>query len=174
MNEDLAAQMLAQRRVMIAGVLDASTVTNACAQLMYLDGLSDAPVSVIINCGDGSADDALPLVDTMALMRAPVTIDVLGRASGPAAAVVASAPGERRMGPTAVLDFGLRHTTELKGNADELQRATGEVRATHDVLASAVAARSGQPAAWVLAHFDRGGAILPADALQMGLIDAVR
>lgn len=172
---DLRSALTTQRRVMISGRLDTANSTDAAATLMFLDGSSADPVTVVINSPGGPLVDAVGLIDTIALMRAPVTIDVLGRAHGSAGLVVASAPGTRRMGASATISLRLGdEASPDRLTAEELTSVAEATAESHRRLALAIGTRSGQTIDWVLGQFDRGDTFAPADALDLGLIDAIR
>lgn len=162
------------RRVMLSGTITAATTAEASMALMYLDGLSAEPAHLMINAGGGSIDDILGLIDTLALMRAPVVVEVRGRAHGAAGLLVAGAPGERTIGPTASISL------RVDGSGFTGHRVTAAVAvatAERDAesrrrLAASIGRRSGQTIDWVLDQFDRGGTFGAAEAKAAGLVDA--
>lgn len=175
-GDDVAQGMLEQRRVMISGRLDPATVGDAVARLMLLDGRSADPVAVVVNSPGGPLEDAVGLLDTLRLVRTPLTIDVLGRAHGSAGVVVAACPGTRRLGATASISLRLAGTPpELRRlGADELE---GLVAAEADLrrrIAATIGTLSGQTIDWVLDQFDRGPAWFGAEAVAVGLADELR
>jgi len=164
-----------QRRVMLFGPLDAGAATKASATMMLLDGTSAEPASLVINSPGGPLSDALVLVDTVALMRAPVTVDVLGRAHGSAGAVVASAPGVRRISPTASLSLRLDPVPVSSARtANELATVAQSVADTRRRLAQLVGSRTGHTIEWVTEQFDCGGLFGPNEAVELHLVDDVR
>lgn len=182
MNDDptrslLGDAMLKQRRVMVSGRLDMTAVSGATAQLMFLDGNAadpPDPVNLVINSPGGPVDDALPLLDVLRLLRAPLTVDVLGRAEGSAGLVVAAAPGTRRLGATAAISLRLEREPVLPGTAEALRRLADAQSQRDASIADAVAERTGQSPEWVLQQFDRGGAVRGAEAVELGLVDEIR
>ena len=166
---------LAQRRVMVSGPLDASTVAEACSVLMYLDGLSTDPLSVVVNSPGGPLGEALPLLDTLDLLRAPLTIDVLGRAHGSAGVVVAAAAGTRRIGRSASISLQLLPAASMAmASAEDLARRSAFERDLELAAATGVAERSGAELEWVQHQFDRGPVFSAQDAVTHGLVDDVR
>ena len=172
---------LTQRRVMISGPLEPGTVAEACSLLMYLDGCSSDPLTVVINSPGGPLGDAMPLADTLDLLRAPFTIDVLGRAHGSAGVVVAAAAGSRRIGRSASISLQLdRRTATPMATARDL---THIAAFDADIEATAAAAVASRIAAadsstvtldWVQNQFTRGAPFGAAEALKIGLVDHAR
>lgn len=174
---DLRSALTAQRRVMISGPLDAQSATNAAATLMFMDGSGSEPVTVVINSPGGALIDAVALIDTLALMQAPLTIEVLGRAHGTAGVIAAGAPGTRRMGASASLSLRideLTTPTSPRLTAGDMQILIEATTESHRRLAAAIGARSGQTIDWVLNQLDRGQIFSPAEAVDLGLVDQVR
>lgn len=172
---DLRTAVTSQRRVMIFGPLDAPAATNAAATLMFLDGTSAEPVTVVVNSPGGPIADAMSLVDTIAVMRAPVTLDVVGRAHGSAGALVASAPGVRRITASASVALRLDRVVSPAGRtAGELATFADGVADAQRRLALVLGTRCGQTIEWVTEQFDRGGIFGPDEAIEHGLLDELR
>jgi ATP-dependent protease ClpP protease subunit len=166
--------MLDQRRVLISGRLEPSTVNRAAAMLMTLDGRSDEPVLVMLNSSGGRLDDVVPLVDVMEVMRAPVELSVRGRAQATAAILATACGGERIAGATATISLKLE--LEVAGSSMTSQQLTAEadrLALLRRQLATRVAERTGQPEGWVLDQFDCGPIHPATSALDLGLVDRV-
>lgn len=159
---------------MVSGPLDREVVATATAQLLVLDGEHAEPINVVINSPGGPFDDALPLLDTLRVVRAPLTIDVLGRAEGSAGVVVAAAPGNRRLGATASISLRLGRPRVPTTTADDLLRLADAKADLERSVATVIADRSGQTVDWVLDQFDRGVAIRGNEAVDLGLVDEIR
>lgn len=176
LGDDVTLGMLEQRRVMIGGRLDPPTVGDAVARLMLLDGQSADPVALVINSPGGPLEDAVGLLDTLRLMRTPVTVDVLGRAHGSAGSVVAACPGRRRLGSTASISLRLEASPpdRRRLGADELERIAEAATDLQRRLGATVGTRAGRPIDWVLDQFERGPVWFGADAVAAGLADELR
>lgn len=164
------------RRVMLSGSITATTASEAAIALMYLDGLSAEPVTVMLNAGGGSVDDVVGLIDTMALMRAPLTVEVRGRAHGAAGVVAAAALGERTVGPLASISLRLdRHALSSGAITAAMAQAEADrVGESLRRLAVTIGARTGQTIEWVLDQFDRGATFDASAAIEQGLADSLQ
>ncbi|MEM7092191.1 MAG: ATP-dependent Clp protease proteolytic subunit [Actinomycetota bacterium] len=172
--DPVADAMLAQRRVMISGVLDDATVATAVAQLMMLDGQSDEPLSVLVNADGPDLGTGLPLLDTLRLLRAPATIDVIGRANGAAAVAVAGSTGERRIGAAASMSLRLEPPRSSAGTAGDLAAAVDAEQQRRTSAANLIAQRTGQAVEWVIDEFESGGFHAAGALVELGLVDSVR
>jgi ATP-dependent Clp protease protease subunit len=87
----LAQRLLDQRVVTLAGELDDETVNRTVGELALLDATGDEPVQLRLSGVTADLDTALPLVDAIDLMGAPVHATCLGRLGGAAVAILAVA-----------------------------------------------------------------------------------
>lgn len=173
-EQPLAQHLLtSQRRVMLSGALDPGVVAEACAKLMYLDGVGEDPATLLVGAGSPDLEMALPLLDTLSVMRMSVTVEVMGRAHGGAGVVVAAAPGLRRIGPSASISLRL-DDAPVHGTAHELRQLAEHRSEQRGSVASIVALRSDASIEWVLNEFERGGILSAADAVTAGIVDELR
>lgn len=171
----MAAAMLEQRRVMISGRLDGRVVADAVAQLMYLDGTDAEPVSVTVNAESDDLDTAVPLIDTLGLMRTPLHVDVLGRAHGAAGLLVASAPGVRRIGRTGSISLRIGSPPAMVGaSALDIERAAEWWDDLQRRVAALVALRAERTIEWVRSEMRNGATYGATEAVEAGLVDEVR
>lgn len=169
-----AYDRLYERRVVFArGCLDDATATDLCAELMALDGVSEQPVTLLVNSPGGPAGAVLPVLDTIGLLRAPVDTTCIGQAVGTAAVLLASGSGTRRAGPRARISLRLAAEEPLTGTATEVSRALEVWLWQRDQLVSVLATRSGAPADELRRQLDDGADLDPPAALALGLLDAL-
>jgi ATP-dependent Clp protease protease subunit len=166
-------RLLAQRRVLIRGHLDADAVTRAAAELMALDADSSRSIEVLVNSSGGPMADVLGLLDVMGLVRARVSTTCFGQALGTAAAVVACGSGLRRATPNAMLSLRCAEPDAVDGVAAEVDAYAAQVRLVRDRLGDLLAAATRRPREELLRELD-GGQPLDAEAARLaGLVDEV-
>jgi ATP-dependent Clp protease, protease subunit len=169
-GDRLAERLLDQRMVLLAGELDDDAVNRAVAALALLDASGDDPVQLRMSGVSADVDAALPIVDALDLMGAPVHATALGRISGPA--VVLLAVADRRVaGAHAVLHLcEPRSPHGIPGPEVEAWAAerTRRLRALQERLAAACGRTVDEIAADM-----RAGRVLDAqEAREYGLVDA--
>jgi ATP-dependent Clp protease protease subunit len=167
----LAARLLDQRVVALAGELDADAVNQAVAELALLDATGEEPVRLRLSGVSCDLDGVLSLIDAIDLMSAPVHATSLGTLAGPAVALLAVA--DRRTagghalfqltepaapwhaGGRAVETAAAEHARRVRRLQERLAEACG--RAVEDVAADM-----------------RAGRLLGAEeAREYGLVDEV-
>lgn len=169
-----AYDRLFERRVVFArGPLDDAAATDLCAELLVLDGLSDEPVTVLVNSPGGPLTAVVPVLDTVAALRVPVAATCVGQALGSACVLLATATGTRRAGPRARLSLRLADEADLSGTAGELGRAVELWLRQRDDVVGLLAERTGAPADELARQLERGPDLDPAAALALGLLDTL-
>jgi ATP-dependent Clp protease protease subunit len=170
MQDRLAERLLDQRVIALAGELDDDVVNRTVAALALLDASGDDPVHLRLSGVSADLDTALPLVDALDLMGAPVHATALGTLTGPAVALLAVA--DRRVaGPHAVLH--LREPTNGRGlHGRDLETWAAEharqLRRFHERLAAAC----GRPVDEIAADMAAGRLLSAQEAQEYGLVDA--
>jgi len=166
----LAERLLDQRVVALSGELDDDAVNRAIAALALLDATGDDPVQLRLSGVSADLDTALPLLDAIDLMGAPVHATALGTLTGPAVALLAVAD-HRVAGPHAVLHLrepsngrGL-HGREVEAWAAEHAR---QLRRLQERLADAC----GRPVEEIAADMAAGRLLTAQEAQDYGLADA--
>jgi ATP-dependent Clp protease protease subunit len=168
---DPYTRLFANRSVWLRTPLDHDAANRLAAELMALDVESADPIELVVNSPGGPVDAGLSVIDTLDLLRAPVSSLCIGQAGGTAAAVLACARASRRATPTARLCLRLR-PTEFQGYAVQLRDQADSLLEQRDQLALRLASATGQLPAVIVMDLDQGGFMTADQAIGYGLIDA--
>jgi ATP-dependent Clp protease, protease subunit len=170
-TQTLARRLFEQRVVLLHGALDDGTVARVSAELMTLDAEGDEPVSLRIDCGEGSLSLALTLMDVIELMGVPVRALCLGQVGGAAIGVLAVCPHRAAMPSTR---FTLREpTTQMEvhvRNAAQWAEMRSDERRR---FCARVAGAAGQAHEKVEEDLTRGLLMDASEAVSYGLLDEV-
>jgi ATP-dependent Clp protease protease subunit len=170
-TQTLAQRLFEQRVVLLHGPLDDASVARTSADLMTLDAEGDEPVSLRIDCGEGSLSLALTLMDVIELMGVPVRALCLGQVGGAAIGVLAVCPHRAAMPSTR---FVLREpTTQMEvhvRNAAQWSEMRSDERRR---FCARVAEAVGQPPERVEEDMTRGLLMGTSEAVSYGLLDEV-
>jgi ATP-dependent Clp protease, protease subunit len=167
----LRETMLAQRIVNVRGNLDEQLAGQIAMELMSLDASGDDHVTVYLDSGGGSLDAGFILIDVIDLLGVPVHVTCLGRAEGPAAAVVAVCD-HRAASPHARFRLS-EPVSEAHGNAQEMARFAEQQSAQLSRLVSRLAQATGRPPEHLEADLSAGRYLDAREALEYGLIDEI-
>jgi len=164
---------LSSRRIRISA-FEQQSLTHISALLMTMDGQSGAPVEIEIGGSGHDVDAALQVLDVLEAMRAPVSCTCSLLASGTAAAILSAHPGRRIINKrSSVVMRIVPDAAPTNLVAADLTTAANVASRSRSALAAAVARRTRQPVDWVLSQFDSGTMLDPAEAITLGLFDAL-
>jgi ATP-dependent Clp protease protease subunit len=166
----LGERLLDQRMITLAGELDAETVNRAIAELALLDATGEEPVLLRLSGVSAGLDTALPLVDAIDLMGAPVHATSLGTLTGAAVAILAVAD-VRSAAPHAVLHL-CEPRVSRGGHGQELETWAAEHNRQLRRLQERIAGACGRPVDDVAADMRAGRLLTAQEAQEYGLVDS--
>jgi ATP-dependent Clp protease protease subunit len=166
--DDVHAQLLARRVVLLTGALDGPTADAASARLLLLDQRSDEPISLHMSCPDGDLDATLAFIATIDLISADVHAVAAGTVSGAAVGAFAAATQRKSHPHTTFLLFEPK--ADLRGGADQLTAAADQHRHQLQTLVDRIASASGREPADVADDLRTGKLLTAADAVDYGLV----
>ena len=170
-EEWVRTRLFDQRTVVVRGDLNHEVVGQAAAELMTLDAGGDETVHLHLDAVGGTYDTAFTLVDVIDLLGVPVVATCVGRAEGPAVAVLAVA--DRRLAlPHARLRL-CEPDDSFRGRASQLEGwldAQADQRRRFCERLAIATRRSADDVADAI----RSGRYLDVNAaIQFGLVDEV-
>jgi ATP-dependent Clp protease, protease subunit len=167
----LRETMLARRIVTLRGELDSQLAGQVALELMSLDASGDEHVTLYVDSGGGTLDGAFTVIDVIDLLGVPVHATCLGRAEGPAAAVVAVSD-HRFASPHSRFRLS-EPMAEAFGRAQDMERFAEQQRAQLQRFVTRLAAAVNRPPEHVEADMQAGRYLETTEALEYGLIDQV-
>ena len=167
-SDEVGAQLLRRRIVMLTGPLDHDTADAAAQKLLLLNEQSHDGITLHISCPDAELDAALTLVATIDMLSADTTAIAAGTVEGAAVAVYAAAT-HRTSHPHAT--FVLRDArADLRGDAEQLRTAAEQHRRQVDTLHERIATATGQSKDTVAHDMEQGRLLTAEQALAYGLV----
>src|SRR5277367_6427632 len=79
------------RIISLLGRIDASDINRVIDLLLRCDAASAAPITIFVSSQGGDIVEALKLIDTIGLLRAPLTVVGLGLVEGAGVMLIAAA-----------------------------------------------------------------------------------
>jgi ATP-dependent Clp protease, protease subunit len=167
----LAKRLFEQRVVLLTGTLDDITATRASAELMTLDAEGDAPISLRIDCAEGSLALALTVMDVIELLGVPVHAMGMGQVGGPAVGVLAVCSHRVAMPSTRI---SLREPkTQMEAHVREVEQWARLRADERHRFCARLAAATGKAETVVSDDLASGRFMGVDEALANGLIDEV-
>src|SRR3954470_14924243 len=169
--DDVTAQLLDRRILLLTGRLDDAAAELAAARLLLLAERSQDPVTLHVGCPTGELDAALTVLATLDLVGAKVSAVAVGTVGGPAVAVYAAAD-ERLAHPHASFllhDPSLDHQDDVRDLAIAAEQRTRSLAAMHERIARAC----DKDVVDVATDMRTGRLLTADDAVAYGLVHSV-
>lgn len=172
---DLFSRLLKDRIVTLNGEVNGNTAAVLTAQLLYLDSVSDEPITLYINSPGGVVTDGLAIVDTMNLIQSPVHTVAMGMAASMGAFILSQGEkGHRSCTPSATvmihqpLGGAQGQATDIQIQAERIQELKAFLT---ERLAESTNGKTDAATMWNLC--ERDNYLNPKEALDLGLIDNI-
>jgi ATP-dependent Clp protease, protease subunit len=167
----LRETMFERRIVQLRGSLEPELAGRVALELMSLDATGDEHVTLYIDSATGTLEAAFMVIDVIDLLGVPVHATCLGRAEGPAVAVLAVCD---RRGSAPHASFRLcEPVSEAHGNASDMQRFAEQQRQQLERFIARLAEITGRPSEHIEADLSAGRYLDAREALEYGLVDEI-
>ena len=174
LDEVVAAQLMAQRILLLGAELDQATGNRLCAQILLLSaGDPHADISLWINSPGGSVPAMLAIRDVMRMIPGDVSTLGFGMAASAGQFLLsAGTPGKRYALPhcEVLLHQG---SAGIGGVAQDVAIQADQLRRPRDTVLGIIAADTGQPLERVEADSRRDRWFTAAEAREYGFVDRV-
>jgi ATP-dependent Clp protease protease subunit len=170
-DEWLEAELLGRRVVHLDGCLDDATAARVAAELMLLDAAGDETIHLRVNSTEGTMTAGLMLLDTVDTVGVDIEALVLGAAEGPALWAVAVC--DRRLaGARARMRLSLPRN-DFAGDARSLSSFVERLGLDITAVCDRLTEVTNLEATDLRERLTRSGYLTPAEAIELGLIDAI-
>ena len=171
---DIGALLFKERIVFLGTPINDGVANSIVAALLYLN--SDDPdkdINLYINSPGGQITSGLAIFDTMRMISAPVSTIAVGMAASMATILLtAGAKGKR---------YALPHSTihlhqplgGVQGQAADIEIEAREILRMRDLLNSILREQTKMSDEQIAKYTDRNMYLTAAQAVEVGLIDAV-
>ncbi|MGI5134579.1 MULTISPECIES: ClpP family protease [unclassified Streptomyces] len=173
-DDHLAAQLLAQRIVILGTQVDEVSANRVCAQLLLLsaeDPRSD--ISLYINSPGGSVTDGLAIYDTMRLIPNDVSTLAMGFAASMGQFLLTvGAPGKRFALPNARIMMH-QPSAGIGGTTADIEIQAENLEYTKKAIERITAEHTGQSPETIARDGDRDRWFTAEQAREYGMVDRV-
>ena len=171
---DIYSRLLKDRIVFVSGEIEDDMANAIVAQLLFLQAQDPkAPVSMYINSPGGSVTAGLAILDTMKMIKCPVSTYCVGQAASMGAILLcAGEKGSRHALPNARImihqPWGGAH-----GKASDIEITAKEILRLKEILNQILADASGKTLDEVTHDTDRDHFMSADEAKTWGIVDKV-
>lgn len=171
---DVFSRLMMDRIIFFGAEFTPETCNTVNAQLLFLDSAEPGKeISIYINSPGGSVYDGLSVIDTIDLIKSPVSTICTGMAASMGAMLLVSGEKGRRM--------ALPHSRVMihqplggcRGQASEIEIEYKEIQKIKDELYGILSSRTGQPIEKIWKDADRDYWMTASEAKDYGMIDQV-
>ena len=171
---DIYSRLLKDRIIFLGGPINDDVANIVIAQLLFLE--SEDPkkeIRLYVNSPGGSVTATLAIMDTMALVKPPVSTTCVGlAASGGAWVLSAGQKGKRFILPNAEVMIH-QPLGGTEGQASDIEIAARHMLRTKSNLNKIMAKNTGKPLAQVEKDVDRDYFMTADEAVKYGLVDEI-
>lgn len=168
---DIFSRLLQDRIIFLNSEIDDEVATNIQAQLLYLESLSQDPISFYINSPGGYVASGLGILDTMNLIKSPVNTICIGTAASMAAVLLSAGTTRSILTHSQVMIH--QPSGGSYGPCSDIQIAAIEIAKCKDTLANILANNTKQPLDKIYKDIDRDFWMSATEAALYGIVDKI-
>lgn len=172
---DIYSRLLKERIIFLGGPVNDGMANTIIAQLLFLEHEdSKKDIKLYINSPGGSVSSGLAIYDTMQHVKCDVsTIGVGIAASMGAVLLAAGAKGKRFILPNSEVLIHQVMSEGIGGQATEIEISAKHILRMREQLNQILAKHTGQPLSKIQKDTDRDYWLIPQEAKEYGLVDAI-
>lgn len=171
---DIYSRLLRDRIIMLGTPIDDNVANIVMAQMLFLDSEdAEKPIQLYINSPGGVVTSGLAILDTMLLVKAPVSTICIGQCASMAAVILAAgAKGSRLILPRARVMLH-QPSGGAQGQATDIEIQAKEILKMKALLSQIIADCTGRDVEQVRADTERDNFMTAEEALAYGLVDKI-
>lgn len=176
---DIFSRLLQDRIIFVGGSqgeINTASATILISQLLYLDSIDDAPISLYLNSPGGEVASGLAILDTMNFIKSPISTICLGQcASFGAVLLAAGSKGKRFSLPNSriMIHQPLIYGGGISGQATDIMIESEEMQRLKKVLTGVLATHTGKTFDQVWTDCERNYYMSAQEAKDYGLVDEI-
>lgn len=168
---DVFSRLMQERIIFLGDEIDAEVANTIQAQLLYMNAVSNDPITIYVNSPGGYVIDGLAIYDTMRFVKSKIITVCTGMAASMASIILVGGD-ERKILPNAKV---LIHQPwgGMGGTAADLTIAVEEINKDKKKLYEILSKHTGQPYEKIVEDSQRDFWLNAEEALAYGCIDEI-
>ncbi|MFZ4615809.1 MAG: ATP-dependent Clp protease proteolytic subunit [Rectinemataceae bacterium] len=171
--EALAEKFLKTRTILLSGEINKDQAERVVRQMLLLESVSDAPITVFIDSPGGDVDAGFAIFDMIGFINARVSIVGMGLVASAGALVLLAVPKDRRFGLPNSHYLIHQPLSGIRGVATDIEIHARELEKTRERINRIIAEETGQDLERVGKDTDRDYWMNSEEAVAYGLISKV-
>lgn len=170
---DIFSRLMKNRIIFLGNEIDDQVANIITAQLLYMEAMDDAPITIYINSPGGSVIDGLAIYDTMQFVKPIIKTVCTGMAASMASILLcAGSKGERNILPNGQV---LIHQPSggTWGTAADMTIDVNHINTCKETLYNILSKHTGQPVEKIIEDSQRDFWLTSEEALEYGCVDNI-
>lgn len=170
---DIFSRLMKNRIIFLGNEIDDQVANIITAQLLYMEAIDDAPITIYINSPGGSIIDGLAIYDTMQFVKPVIKTVCTGMAASMASVLLcAGSKGERNILPNGQV---LIHQPSggTWGTAADMTIDINHINHAKETLYNILSKHTGQPVEKIIDDSQRDFWLTAEEALEYGCVDRI-
>ena len=172
-DDALMEKFLKTRTILLTGEIDKDSGERVIRQLLLLESISDAPVTIMIDSPGGDVDAGFAIFDMIRFIRNEVRIVGMGLVASAGALVLLAVPRDRRFGLPNSHYLIHQPLSGIRGVATEIEIHARELEKTRERINRIIAEETGQLLERVVKDTDRDYWMNSEEAREYGLLSKI-
>ncbi len=174
-NELVEQKLLESRQIFLWGAVDDDTAKDLVSKLLYLEAIKPGEaITFFINSPGGVISSGMAIIDTMHLIKSPVTTVCMGLAASMGSLILsAGKKGHRFVFPNGKVMIHQPSVDCLYGQASDLEIQARQILRTRDSVAAMLAKNCGKSKERILKDLDRDYWMDSEESVEYGIVDGI-
>lgn len=172
-DDALMEKFLKTRTILLTGEIDKDSGERVIRQLLLLESLSDAPLTIMIDSPGGDVDAGFAIFDMIRFVKNEVRIVGMGLVASAGALVLLAVPRDRRFGLPNSHYLIHQPLSGIRGVATEIEIHAKELEKTREKINRIIAKETGQDLERVIRDTDRDYWMNAEEAVSYGLLSKI-
>ena len=168
-------KFLEQRKIFLWGPVDDESAKDIVSRLLYLEAMKPGEkITLFINSPGGIITSGYSILDTMNLIKSPVSTVCMGLAASMGSILLsAGQKGERYIYPLGEVMIHQPSIEYLQGRASDIEIHARQISKSKEIAADILASNCTQSMEQILKDFDRDYWMNANESIAYGIVDKV-
>ncbi len=173
LQDKIDEKFIEQRKLFLWGMVDDKSAKHCVDRLLYLDAISNDPITFVINSPGGYVTAGFSIYDTMQQIASPVSTICSGLAASMGSLLLSGgAKGSRKIEKHGRVMIH-QPSGGARGTGADLEISANEILKTREILAKIYEENCGQPFEKVMKDFNRDYWMGAEEAVEYGIVDSI-
>ncbi|HAE40928.1 MAG TPA: ATP-dependent Clp protease proteolytic subunit [Candidatus Riflebacteria bacterium] len=174
-NEVVEQKLLESRQIFLWGPVEDETAKDIVSKMLYLEAIKTGePITFFINSPGGVISSGMAIIDTMHLIKSPVSTVCMGLAASMGSLILsAGKKGRRFVFPNGKIMIHQPSVDFLYGQASDLEIQARQLLRTREAVTAMLAKNCGKSRERIHKDMDRDYWMDSEESIKYGIVDGI-